>query len=160
MNWLVLLGTVGAGLGLSLGAAFNLRLLQSVRVPLAASLVNFAGGALVLLALWALGLDGHRPDHWPPVWTLMGGLLGATYVTLNIVGAARYGIGVSTVAVTLGQVLGALLITSQGWFGQRAQPLNWQAWLSAALLLGAVGLLARDRMQAQRVRKGQGATQA
>ncbi|GAA5504013.1 hypothetical protein Dxin01_03781 [Deinococcus xinjiangensis] len=148
MNWLVLLGTIGAGLGLSVGAAFNLRLLQAVRVPLAASLVNFAGGAIILFALWALGLDGHRPDHWPPAWTLLGGVLGATYVTLNIVGAARYGIGVSTVAVTLGQVLGALLITSQGWFGQQAQSPSWKAWLSAVLLLGAVGLLARDRVQA------------
>ncbi|WP_291423841.1 DMT family transporter [Deinococcus sp.] len=150
MNWLVVLGTLGAGLGLSGSAAFNLRLLQAVRVPLAASLVNFSGGAALLLLLWACGIDGHRPDHWPAAWMFIGGPLGAIYVTVNIIGAARFGIGVSTVAVTLGQVLGALLISSLGWFGQHAQRPSWQAWLSALLLLGAVGLLAQDRQNSLR----------
>lgn len=148
MNLVVLLGTIGAGLGLSVAAAVNLRLLNALQVPLATTLVNFVGGAVLMTLLWTLGLEGHRPDHWPPAWMLIGGLLGATYVTLNIIGASRFGIGVSTIAITLGQVLGALLITSQGWFGQHAQVPSWQAWLSAGLLIGAVAILARDRMQA------------
>ena len=149
MSLLVVLGTLGAGLGLSAGAAFNLRLLHEVKVPLAATLVNFLGGTLLLLTLWLVGVDGARPDHWPPAWMFIGGLLGSTYVTLNLIGAARLGIGVSTVAVTLGQVLGALLITSRGWFGQQAQAPSGQAWLSAALLLAAVALLGLDRMRGQ-----------
>ena len=76
---------------------------------------------------------------------LLGGLLGATYVTLSLMGAARLGVGVSTVAVTLGQVLGALVITGAGWLGQTPQRLSWTAILSAVLLLGAVALLAKDR---------------
>lgn len=142
-----MLGTLGAGLGLAAGAAFNLRLLHEVKVPLAATLVNFAGGSLLLLTLWVLGLDGARPDHWPPAWMFIGGLLGATYVTLNLIGAARLGIGVSAVAVTLGQVLSALLIGARGWFGQTAHAPTPQAWLSALLLLGAVALLGLDRMR-------------
>lgn len=149
MKWLVLLGTLGAGLGLSAGGAFNLRLLRGLRVPLAASLVNLLVGTTVLGVLWLLGVDGHRPDHWPPLWTLLGGVLGAAYVTLNVTGAARYGVGVSTVAVTLGQMLGALLLGSRGWFGQTAQAPGAPAWLSAALLLGAVVLLAQDRQAAE-----------
>lgn len=151
MNLLVILGTIGAGLGLSAGAAFNLRLLHEVKVPLASTLVNFLGGTILLFMLWALGVDGARPDHWPPTWMFIGGLLGSTYVTFNLIGAARLGIGVSTVAVTLGQVLSALLITSQGWFGQVARQPNPQTWLSAALLLGAVALIAWDRVRQQRL---------
>ena len=115
-------------------------------------LVNFVVGAVLLLGLWFVGLDGVRPTAFPPLWTLFGGLLGATYVTLSLVGAAQLGVGVSTVAVTLGQVLGALLITAAGWFGQTPQRPTWTALLSAVLLLGAVGLLSLDRERANKTR--------
>lgn len=145
MNLIVLLAALGAGLGLSAGLAFNLRLTKALRTPLAATLVNFVVGAVLLLGLWLLGLDGARPEALPPPWTLLGGLLGAIYVTLSLVGAARLGVGVSTVAVTLGQVLGALVIAAAGWLGQSPQRPTLTELLSAGLLLGAVALLARDR---------------
>jgi bacterial/archaeal transporter family-2 protein len=145
VNWLVVIGTVGAGIGLAAGLAFNLRLARALGVPLAASLVNFLVGASVLFVMWLLGLDGTRPTQFPPLWTLIGGLLGSTYVTLSLVGAARLGVGVSTVAVTFGQVMSALLITGLGWFGQLPQAPTWQGVLSAVLLLAAVAVLASDR---------------
>jgi bacterial/archaeal transporter family-2 protein len=135
MNLLVVIGTLGAGIGLAAGLAFNLRLARGLGIPLAASLVNFLVGASVLFMLWLLGLDGTRPTQFPPVWTLIGGLLGSTYVTLSLVGAARLGVGVSTVAVTFGL----------GWFGQSPQAPTWQGVLSAVLLLTAVAVLASDR---------------
>lgn len=150
MNLLVVLATIGAGIGLAGGLAFNLRLAKSLKTPLAASFVNFVVGASVLLFLWFIGLDGARPQTFPPVWMLIGGLLGSTYVTLSLVSAARLGVGVSTVAVTLGQVLGAALITGLGWLGQSAQRPNWTTVLSALLLIGAVALLGRDREQAKK----------
>jgi transporter family-2 protein len=145
MTPLVVLGTLGAGLGLAVGLAFNLRLAKALGTPLAATLVNFLVGASLLLILWFLGLDGTRPRSWPPLWMFTGGLLGATYVTSSLVGAARLGAGVSTVAVTLGQVLSALLITTMGWFGQTPQRPSWTGVLSAVLLVAAVAVLARDR---------------
>ncbi len=145
MNLLVILGTLGAGLGLAAGLAFNLRLARALGMPLAASMVNFLVGASLLLLLWGLGLGGTRPTEWPPLWMLAGGLMGATYVTLSLIGAAQLGAAISTVAVTLGQVLGALLITSLGWFGQTAQQPSWKALASALLLLIAVAILAKDK---------------
>ncbi len=145
MNLLLILGTLGAGLGLAAGLAFNLRLARALGIPLAASMVNFLVGASLLLLLWVLGLDGTRPSQWPPLWMLAGGLMGATYVTLSLIGAAQLGAAISTVAVTLGQVLGALLITGLGWFGQTPQKPSWTGLLSALLLLLAVAVLAKDR---------------
>lgn len=145
MSLAALLATVGAGIGLSAGLAFNLRLAAALGSPLFATLVTFVTGAALLLSLWALGLDGARPTGWPPLWTLLGGVLGVTYVTLSLITGARLGAGASTVAVTLGQVLGAAVITGLGWLGQTAQPPTLPGLLSAALLLGAVGLLAADR---------------
>jgi bacterial/archaeal transporter family-2 protein len=149
VNLLVVLATIGAGVGLAGGLAFNLRLAKALGTPLAASLVNFVVGASVLLCLWFVGLDGARPQHLPPLWMFIGGLLGSTYVTLSLVGAARLGVGVSTVAVTLGQVLGASLITGMGWLGQTPQRPTWTTLLSAVLLIGAVALLGKDRERAK-----------
>jgi bacterial/archaeal transporter family-2 protein len=149
MNFVVMLGTIGAGLGLAAGLAFNLRLAKSLGLPLAASFVNFLVGTITLLTLWFFGLDGTRPTTFPPLWMLLGGLLGSSYVTLSLVSAARLGVGVSTVAVTFGQVVGALVITGLGWFGQPAQAPSLMGILSAALLLGAVAVLANDRERAK-----------
>jgi bacterial/archaeal transporter family-2 protein len=148
MSLLVVLATLGAGVGLAAGLAFNLRLARALGMPLAATLANFAVGATVLLGLWLLGVDGGRPSVLPPAWMLIGGLLGATYVTLSLLGAARLGVGVSTVAVTLGQVVGALFITGAGWLGQTPQRPTLTGLLSAVLLLGAVALLSNDRQRA------------
>ncbi len=145
MNLLVLIATIGAGVGLAGGLAFNLRLAKALKTPLAATLVNFLVGASVLFFLWLIGIDGARPRALPPLWMLIGGLLGSTYVTLSLVCAARLGVGVSTVAVTLGQVLGAAVIIGLGWFGQIPQRPTWTTLLSALLLIGAVALLAKDR---------------
>jgi transporter family-2 protein len=152
VNPVVVLGTLGAGVGLAAGLAFNLRLARSLGTPIGASLVNFVVGALVLLGLWLLGVDGARPTALPAAWKLVGGLLGSTYVTLSLVGAARLGVGVSTVAVTFGQVLGALVITGLGWLGQAPQRPTLASALSALLLLGAVAVLARDRQRAPAAR--------
>lgn len=150
MNIIIAIATLGAGLGLSAGLAFNLRLARSLGTPLAATLVNFAVGASLLLTLWAIGVDGTRPSALPPLWMLLGGLFGSAYVTLSLTGAARLGVGVSTVAVTLGQVLGAALISSAGWFGQKPQLPSWPAIASAGLLIGAVALLSLDRERSEK----------
>ncbi len=145
MNIVVLLGTVGAGIGLAAGLAFNLRLAKALKMPLAATLVNFMVGAMMLFGLWLLGVDGTRPDSFPPLWMIGGGLLGASYVTLSLVGAAKLGVGVSTVAVTFGQVVGALIITALGLFEQKPQLPSLTSILSAVLLLAAVFILTKDR---------------
>ena len=145
MSLVIVLGTVGAGAGLSAGLAFNLRLSGALRTPLGAAMVNFLVGGVLLLSLWALGVAFVRPAAVPPPWMLAGGVFGASYVALNLASAARVGAGASTVAVTLGQVLGALLVTGAGWLGQAPQRPTAGALLSAALLVGAVAVLVRDR---------------
>lgn len=145
MTLVLLLGTAGAGLGLAVSLALNLRLARALGAPIGASFVNFAVGAGVLLLLWSLGVDGARPTSAPPFWMLAGGVLGATYVSIGLPSAARLGVAVSSVAVTLGQVMGALVISTAGWLGQTQQRPTGAGLLSAGLLVGAVAVLAVDR---------------
>lgn len=148
MNLGLLLGTLGAGIGLAAGLAFNVRLARALGTPLAATLVNFVVGGVLLACLWLVGVGREGPAHLPPLWMLTGGLLGATYVTLNLIGAARLGVGVGTVAATLGQLLMALALPALGWLGQAQRPPSATEGLSALLLLAAVALLAGDRQRA------------
>lgn len=145
MTLALLLGTLGSGVGLAAGLAFNVRLARALGTPMAATLVNFLVGGVLLGSLWALGVEGTRPSRLPPAWMLTGGLLGAAYVTLSLVGAARLGVGVGTVAATLGQLLVALALPALGWLGQARQAPSPSEVLSAVLLVGAVALLAWDR---------------
>lgn len=141
-----LLGTLGAGLGLSLGLALGVRLAAHARHPVLASLVNFVVGFALTASLTGLGLGGevHSPLG-APTWTLLGGVVGAAYVTATLFTARALGVAASTAAVTLGQLLGARIIDALGLLGQRVQPVSAADVLSAALLLGAVALLARER---------------
>lgn len=147
----MLLAAIGAGAGLSAGLAFNLRLARSLGNFMGATLVNFCVGASTLLLLWTVGVDAARPHALPPLWMLLGGVLGATYVTLALAGASRLGVAVGTVAVTFGQVASALVIAACGWFGQPPQRPTTTGIASATLLLGAVALLAVDRARASAV---------
>ena len=121
------LGTLGAGLGLSVGLVFNVRLARHTRHPVLASLVNFLVAFVVTSVLALLGVLGasQLPVH-APLWVFGGGLVGAAYVTL-------------------GQILGARLIGAYGLLGQQARPVSGADVLGVALLFLAVTLLARER---------------
>ena len=143
-----LLGTLGAGLGLSLGLVVNMRLAAHTCRPVLASLVNFVMGLAVSLALLAL----RGGASWPggaPLWTLFGGVVGAAYVTLTLLTAQALGVAISTAGVTLGQILGARVIDACGLLGQPVRPVSAGALLGAVLLLGAVALLARQRASSE-----------
>lgn len=141
-----LLGTLGAGLGLSLGLVFNVRLSAHARHPVLATLVNFVTALCVTGTLTLLGVLG--PAGVPgaaPWWLFGGGLVGATYVTLTLLTARRLGVAISTAGVTLGQILGARIIDAFGLLGQPSRPVSGAALLGAGMLFAAVLLLARER---------------
>ena len=141
-----LLGTLGAGLGLSLGLVFNLRLAAYAGHAVLASLINFVAGLLVTSLLTLLGVLG--PASLPggaPAWVFLGGVVGAAYVTATLKAAQVLGVAASTAGVTLGQMLGARLLGAFGLLGQPVRMPGVSDVLGAALLLAAVVLLALER---------------
>nr|WP_221277120.1 DMT family transporter [Deinobacterium chartae] len=144
----MLLGALGAGLGLGAGLAINTRMSRHTAGPVGASLINFLVGALVALVLVLFGVGG-RPDlnaAWAlPLGTFLGGAVGALYVALSLSAAASLGVTVSTALVVLGQLIVSRLVDAFGWLGQPVRPLEWPQVLGAALLLGAVAYLQWER---------------
>ena len=151
------LGTLGAGLGLSVGLVFNVRLARHTGHPVLASLVNFLVAFLLTSLLALLGVLGtsRLPVH-APLWVFGGGLVGAAYVTMTLFTARALGVAASTAGVTLGQILGARLIDAYGLLGQQTRPLSGADVLGVALLFLAVALLSRERLAGEQAASEQG----
>ncbi|HSP36628.1 MAG TPA: DMT family transporter [Frankiaceae bacterium] len=139
-----------AGIGVALQAYVNGKLAGEVGSTLLASLLSFAVGLLVLLALalargaLPAGWARLRQAHRVPAWYFAGGLGGAYLVTSSAGAAPKIGVALVTVALVAGQTGGSLGVDSAG-LGpggrQRATPsrLVGVGLAVAAVLLSAFG---------------------
>jgi len=131
-----------AGAGLTLQAAVNTRLREAVGSPALSALISFAVGAVPLALAVAFGLLGRgrlTGLAGTPWWIWIGGLFGAFYVTLAVVGVPRVGTAVVIACAVGGQLAAALVLDSSGWLGVPRAPLN--IWRVAGVLLVFAGVL-------------------
>jgi transporter family-2 protein len=140
----VLLG-VGAGCLVGMQAPINSRLGKTVGSLQAASFSFLLGTALLLLiaafvrgGLGSLGQVGQVP--W---WALVGGLLGAVYVTVALLAVRTLGASGLTAVVIAGQLSISVAIDRFGLLGIARQPIGVQRVLGLALLVAGVVLVVR-----------------
>jgi transporter family-2 protein len=123
---------INAGLGRSTGS-------------LAAALVSFAIGTVALTAIVVLsgkagGLASASDVSW---YYLIGGLLGAVYVTNALIAVAAIGAGGVAAATITGQLVASVAIDRLGVFGLEEVPLSPERVLGVALLLAGTFLVVR-----------------
>ena len=142
---LAVLATAFAGALVAMQAPINGRLGSRLGTFQAASL-SFAVGLALLLAIAIvagkfsqLGEARHVP--W---WYLLGGLLGAAYVTTVLVCVGRLGAGGVTAATIAGQLTFSVVIDHYGWLGVERQPVNSMRVAGVVLLAVGVVLVVRD----------------
>jgi bacterial/archaeal transporter family-2 protein len=141
---LALLIVIIAGVALATQAPINAALGRSLGSPIAAAAVSFAVGLVVLIGL-TLVLSGPQPFAkvaTTPGWQLVGGLLGAFYVSAVLWGVSTLGVLSTMAALILGQMGAALLLDGNGLFGLPVQALTPQR-IAAAVLVAAGLLLSR-----------------
>lgn len=140
----VLLG-VGAGCLVGMQAPINSRLGKSVGGVQAATFSFLVGTvALVLIAAFVqggLGNLGHVGRA--PWWALVGGLLGAVYVTVALLAVRTLGASGLTAVVITGQVVISIVIDRFGLLGIAKQPIGFARVLGLALLVAGVVLVVR-----------------
>jgi bacterial/archaeal transporter family-2 protein len=140
----VLLGA-GAGCLVGMQAPINSRLGKTVGTWQAASFSFLVGtAALVAIAAVAqggLGNLGHAGRA--PWWALIGGLLGAVYVTVAIVAVRTLGVSSLTAVVITGQLAVSVVIDRFGLLGVAKQHVGAQRVLGLVLLVAGVLLVAR-----------------
>jgi len=142
---LAVLFGVGAGCLVGMQAPINSRLGKTVGSLQAASF-SFLVGTAALLAIAAfvrgglgsLGQVGHAP--W---WALVGGLLGAVYVTVALLAVRTLGASGLTAVVITGQLVISVAIDRFGLLGVARQPVGVQRVLGLVLLAAGVVLVVR-----------------
>ena len=146
---------VGIGVAMAVQARINGELARRIDDGLAAALLSFLGGLVLLVLLVtvvppmrtglsrvrrALATRRLRPHQ------LLGGIFGAYLVTTQGLTVAAIGVALFTVAVVAGQAASSLLVDRAGVGPGGSQPVSLPRVLGAALALAAVVLAMSDRL--------------
>ena len=137
--------TAAAGGLVALQAPINSKLGHQIDTFPAAA-VSFAVGLAVLVGIVAISGDVGRLDEarHVPWWYLLGGLLGAAYVTTVLVSVRTLGAGGVTAATIAGQLVLSMVVDQFGWLGVAKQPITAAKLFGVALLAAGVYLIVRD----------------
>jgi transporter family-2 protein len=140
----VLLGA-GAGTLLAMQAPINSRLGRSIGSVQAATF-SFLVGTVALLAISAFvsggwGQLGHVSRA--PAWALIGGLLGAVYVSVALVAVRTLGASGLTAVVIAGQLAMSVVIDRFGLLGVARTAITTERIVGLVLLVAGVALVVR-----------------
>ena len=132
-------GALFAGAMISLQAPINAEAAARVGHPLAGAALSFVVGTIGLLLLVAIfardDLELGAIKTMPLYMLLGGGLLGAMYVTTNLMLAPRIGIAALMALGIAGQLTAALLLDRFGAFGLIERELSLGRVSGACLVL-------------------------
>jgi bacterial/archaeal transporter family-2 protein len=134
-----------AGILVGLQAPVNARLGKEVGY-LQAATISFTIGTLALILVAGLssgGLSGIGNASKAPWWALIGGILGAFYVTIALVTVRTLGLSALTAIVVSGQLAIAVLVDRFGWLGIARQHIGVPRIIGLVLLLVGVVLVVR-----------------
>ena len=140
----VLLG-VGAGCLVGMQAPVNSRLGKTVGTAQAATFSFLVGTAALLLlaSFWRGGLGTLGHVGRAPWWALVGGLFGAVYVSVALVGVRTLGASGLTAVVITGQLAISVVIDRFGLLGVAKQHIGVTRIIGLVLLVAGFVLVVR-----------------
>ncbi|WP_144668326.1 DMT family transporter [Bacillus altitudinis] len=113
-----------AGAALSFEGAIYAELGKSIG-QLETSFYNFFVGSIIMGLLWLFfGTGDLSYTLKAPKWSLLGGAMGVVYLTSIVVSVPFVGVGVTMVAVIIGQLLMSMVIEHFGWLGSQRTRVN------------------------------------
>lgn len=140
----VLLTAITGGL-IALQAPINSMLGKSIGT-FQAAFVSFLIGTIALcgIAAFSGGLGSVGEIRSVPWHYLLGGLLGAAYVTSVLVTVRALGAGGVTAATIAGQLTVSVLADQFGWLGVEKDPISLDKLAGLLLLAGGTFLIVRE----------------
>ncbi|WP_417540387.1 DMT family transporter [Microbacterium maritypicum] len=135
--WMLLL-PFAAGVGIAWQAATNGRLAQRARSPLAATLMSFIAGTVVLALASGVSIAFRGAPAALPgePWLYLGGFLGAAYILLGTFIVAQTGVLLMGLGSVLGQLVTSVVIDLL--WPPAAGPALWQVLAMVVVAVGAV----------------------
>lgn len=141
MRYLYYLLALLAGAALSFEGAIYAELGKSLG-QVETSFYNFAMGSIIVGLLWLFFGKGNIAHiSRAPKWSLLGGLLGVVYLTSIVVSVPFVGVGVTMVAVIIGQMLMSMVIEHYGWLGSEKTSVNKEKGLAVLAMTAALLLI-------------------
>lgn len=139
---LMVLMVIG-GVAVAVQPSINARLAEKTGF-LQAATISFAVGTLILFLLSLSSSQGNfRRIPEADWWQLTGGLFGAFFVTMTIVGVPRIGTTAVLALTIVSQLTAGLVMDHYGLFGMRGIPIDYKRMLGVVLLLVGVFLVCR-----------------
>lgn len=130
-----------AGMALSFEGAIYGELGKSIG-KLETSFYNFIVGAIILGLLWLFfGKGNLQYVVKAPKWSLLGGVLGVVYLTAIVISIPFVGVGITMVAVILGQLIMSMVIEHFGWLGTNKVKINREKILAVISMMIALILV-------------------
>jgi len=142
---LAILLALAAGCFVGLQAPVNARLGRQVGA-LQAATVSFTIGTLALILVASLssgGLSSLGSVGRVPWWALIGGVLGAFYVTVALLTVRTLGLSGLTAIVVTGQLVIAVVVDRFGLLGIAKQQIGASRIIGLMLLIAGVVLVVR-----------------
>jgi len=144
-RFLAVVLAAGAGGLVGMQAPINSRLGKSVGSFEAATFSFLVGTVALVLILFVArgGIGGFGQIGRVPWWGLVGGLLGAVYVSVALVAVRTLGASGLTAAVIAGQLVISVVIDRFGLLGVAKQGIDVGRILGIVLLVAGVALVVR-----------------
>lgn len=123
--WIIMAAAAGAGLPLQ--AALNSKLAKTGGSPLHAAMISFTVGvlALILFILFTSQNVSWKDLKDAPVYSWLGGLLGAFYVSVIIYSFPRIGPGLAFGLIIAGQLGVSMLLEHYQILGAKHHPVSY-----------------------------------
>ena len=144
MSNLVLIGLmIAGGVAVALQPSINARLAEKIGF-LQAATISFAVGTLFLFLIsLSTKVGSLRRVSEADWWQLSGGLFGAFFVTMTIIGVPRIGTTAVLALTIVSQLVAGLLMDHYGLFGMKGIPIDFKRVVGVALLVVGVALICR-----------------
>jgi bacterial/archaeal transporter family-2 protein len=138
--WLAVVAVALGGVAIAIQAPINAALGRGLGGPVPAAAVSFGVGFLVLMTVSLAQGQGGAYLKLPsvPMWTLVGGCLGAWYVFAAVWGVSTLGVVTLVAALIFGQIAAALVIDATGALGMPVREITPTRLAAAAMVLGGL----------------------
>ncbi|QSS98825.1 DMT family transporter [Pontibacillus sp. ALD_SL1] len=138
MQFLVMLMVFVGGIGVAVQSSVNGGLGQKIGV-FEGAFVSFLVGAVTLFLVMLFFGKGNIVQVFSvPKWQLIGGVLGAFFVSTMVLAVPRIGVGAAIFTLISAQLIASSLIDHFGWLGMKQIPLDWSRVSGMILMIVAI----------------------
>lgn len=139
-QWIWRLIGIGAGMLMAVQFAINGELGSTLGSPVQAALVSFLIGSITLITVVSLKAGTFSRLKNPfeqkaPWWVWIGGILGGSYVLINVYLVNEIGTGQTVILALFGQITGSIVVERFGLFDSSKNKTSWVQIIGLIMML-------------------------